>query len=103
MPTHRTPIPKASRDVVLARAAGKCEKCLRVTDRFEIDHVLPVAEGGDNGPGNLRALCVPCHRIETRKFMRGHTKAKRIGRKLTARQMEQRIIELERRLEEAKR
>jgi 5-methylcytosine-specific restriction endonuclease McrA len=44
---------------------------------FTVDHILPVAEGG--GPRdyphnlpyeeNLRSLCVPCHKNETKKLM----------------------------------
>lgn len=31
----------------------------------EIDHIKPVAEGGDNEPSNLRVLCRKCHRGES--------------------------------------
>ena len=34
---------------------------------FEIDHITPIIEGGDwFDPANLRTLCIPCHRRETR-------------------------------------
>jgi 5-methylcytosine-specific restriction endonuclease McrA len=36
----------------------------RVAD--EIDHILPLADGGTNSPDNLRSLCRDCHRIRTR-------------------------------------
>ena len=26
-----------------------------------VDHIVPIAEGGDDHPGNLRAACVPCN------------------------------------------
>lgn len=32
---------------------------------FEIDHIVPVAEGGGDDPSNLRTLCRRCHRIES--------------------------------------
>ncbi len=32
---------------------------------YEIDHVKPVAEGGDNLPSNLRVLCRRCHKGES--------------------------------------
>lgn len=36
---------------------------------FEIDHIVPVVEGGDFfDPTNLRVLCVPCHKIITGQF-----------------------------------
>lgn len=37
---------------------------------WDIDHVIPVAEGGgDAGPDGLRTLCLSCHRGETKKLM----------------------------------
>ena len=32
---------------------------------YDIDHVLPICEGGPNHPTNLRILCLPCHKHET--------------------------------------
>jgi len=32
---------------------------------WEMDHILPLAEGGENCMDNLRTLCIPCHRRET--------------------------------------
>jgi 5-methylcytosine-specific restriction endonuclease McrA len=29
---------------------------------WELDHVVPLIEGGDHGGSNLQTLCVPCHR-----------------------------------------
>ena len=38
---------------------------------WEADHKLPVVEGGGGcGMDNLRTLCIPCHRIETRNLSR---------------------------------
>lgn len=34
--------------------------------KWEVDHIVPVADGGDDRPDNLRLLCRPCHvRITT--------------------------------------
>ena len=35
---------------------------------LEADHVVPLAEDGPNTLDNLRALCVPCHKGETRSL-----------------------------------
>lgn len=35
---------------------------------WEADHKIPVVEGGLNCLANLRTLCVPCHKAETRKL-----------------------------------
>ena len=56
-------IPKAVRDRVYTRDEGRCtfvgadgRRCGSTWD-LEIDHVVPVARGGDDSPGNLRLLC----------------------------------------------
>lgn len=37
---------------------------------WDIDHIVPVAEGGGAcGPENLRALCLKCHRGETKRLL----------------------------------
>lgn len=33
--------------------------------RWEVDHILAVADGGTDDPSNLRLLCVPCHHERT--------------------------------------
>lgn len=35
---------------------------------WEADHILPVVEGGDSSLDNMRTLCIPCHRGETRQL-----------------------------------
>lgn len=46
-----------------------CPPYGRVRSLYEIDHVVPVCEGGTSERENLRVLCVPCHKAETRKLM----------------------------------
>ena len=41
-----------------------CEDCKgngRLTPATEVHHILPLARGGTNEEGNLRALCRSCH------------------------------------------
>lgn len=38
-------------------------------DLWEADHILPVSEGGDHDPQNLRTLCQPCHKQQTRRLV----------------------------------
>ena len=52
----------------LARTDGLCERCLETeTVRLAtvVDHVLPLALGGDDVDSNTRNLCDPCHAIVT--------------------------------------
>ena len=37
-------------------------------EAYEIDHIIPLAEGGLTHPDNLRTLCVLCHQAETAKL-----------------------------------
>jgi len=53
------------RHSVMKRDDFTCQLCgKRVTDgvKLEVDHILPVAEGGKNNPNNLRTLCFECNR-----------------------------------------
>lgn len=53
---------------------------LRYLDRrlWEMDHVVPVAEGGGScGLDNLRTLCWACHRTETAELARRRAAARR--------------------------
>lgn len=48
------------RDIVAARD----EECVRCgsSDEYEIDHIVPVSNGGHPfDPENMQRLCVPCH------------------------------------------
>lgn len=42
-----------------------CEKEGRVTAATEVDHVVPLAQGGTNDDDNLQALCHSCHSRKT--------------------------------------
>ncbi|MEP6768507.1 MAG: HNH endonuclease [Acidobacteriota bacterium] len=45
---------------------------------WEADHVVPVVEGGGGcGLENLRTLCIPCHRAQTRDLARRRAAARR--------------------------
>lgn len=63
---RRRKIPPAIRDLVRQRAGGKCEYC-HTLERwqyvpFTVDHVVPLAEGGSDDPGNLALACFHCNR-----------------------------------------
>ena len=62
-PLRSRHIPPAIRDRVYARDGGRCafvgaggRRCGSTWD-LEIDHIVPLARGGESSPGNLRLLC----------------------------------------------
>ncbi|GJD65205.1 HNH endonuclease [Methylobacterium frigidaeris] len=59
---------KTQRDGFL-RCGGKCEACgIRLTlGRFQYDHIIPDAQGGDSSLSNLQVLCTDCHKAKTKK------------------------------------
>jgi 5-methylcytosine-specific restriction endonuclease McrA len=58
-----------------SRAYGKARGLLRL---FEMDHIVPVVEGGGScGLENLRTLCVPCHRRVTAELAARRAQARR--------------------------
>lgn len=53
---------------ILERDMYLCQVCApqgRVSPARTVDHVIPKAEGGTDDPGNLRAICDPCHKAKT--------------------------------------
>jgi len=40
----------------------------RRTTWWDADHVIPIAEGGLNSLDNLRTLCIPCHKAQTKSL-----------------------------------
>ena len=53
---------------VMTRDNGLCQACLRtgqLTPASEVDHIVPVSQGGTNDLGNLEAICHRCHTTKT--------------------------------------
>lgn len=102
--------PKRATQALLARQAGKCAECgaeiatlemTRVWDeatqglsddlrpyweqgpghpRLDIDHVLPVIDGGENTLENLQAICNdPCHKAKTAREAKARASARKAG------------------------
>lgn len=47
---------------------------------WEVDHIIPVADGGSDQPANLRLLCRPCHVTVTGEWRRGRSIRRTQGR-----------------------
>jgi 5-methylcytosine-specific restriction protein A len=43
-----------------------CRALGRLTPARDVDHIVSVEQGGDDSPGNLRAICGDCHDAATR-------------------------------------
>lgn len=55
-----------SRIVVLQN--GKCAYCrCKISGKFHVDHIMPLAKGGTNWPNNLQILCQPCNNKKSAK------------------------------------
>jgi len=58
---HRRGIPAEILDTVHSRKCAECDE-----PSTEVDHILPISEGGTNDIDNLQALCGTCHATKTR-------------------------------------
>lgn len=70
---------------IAVRDMYTCQVCGRVADRSEgqVDHRIPLAQGGTDGDGNLQWICTePCHREKTEREQRREPMARdeRTGR-----------------------
>ena len=45
---------------------------------YELDHIIPLSEGGKHTMENLRVLCVACHASETAKLAARRAKVRRL-------------------------
>lgn len=53
------------RQRVLVAADWTCASCGRVHGSNQVDHVVPLEQGGADGESNLQVLCVECHKRKT--------------------------------------
>jgi len=44
-----------------------CCKCVWVSSRDEIDHIVPLEQGGSNDDSNCQPLCYECHQAKTKE------------------------------------
>lgn len=67
----RRPLSKSLRFEVFKRDRFKCQYCGRGIDEtiLEVDHVTPVAEGGENDITNLVTSCRDCNRGKGKKLL----------------------------------
>jgi 5-methylcytosine-specific restriction protein A len=59
---------RAKRERILVRDAFVCRACGRVVSGHEanVDHIVPLEDGGSDRDDNLQTLCRSCHGKKTR-------------------------------------
>lgn len=69
---RRTPISKRRRFDVFKRDGFACQYCGRKTPEvvLEIDHIVPVVDGGENEIDNLTTACFECNRGKAHKSLK---------------------------------
>jgi len=62
--TPRIAIPPEVRKYVFERDRYQCQSCgkTQLETQLSIDHIIPLARGGQNDISNLQTLCCPCNR-----------------------------------------
>lgn len=53
---------------ILRRDMHCCQPCARrgaTVQALEVDHIVPIAQGGTDDHANLQAICKPCHAVKT--------------------------------------
>lgn len=54
---------KTDLDRILEEQCGTCRYCdTEISEKYEIDHFIPIARGGGNEPENIVLACMPCNR-----------------------------------------
>ena len=55
------------RNRILARDGYRCQEQGDHEGRLEVDHIVPLSQGGTNDPSNLITRCARHHKIKTAK------------------------------------
>ena len=64
--TLKRNVPAHVKKYVAASQGWKCKMCgLMLDANYEVDHIIPLCEGGTNKIDNLQALHAPCHSKKT--------------------------------------
>lgn len=61
-----------TRTALLSAAQNRCAAC-GSADKLEIDHIVPISQGGTGDPNNLQVLCRQCNRRKRAKIAQGET------------------------------
>lgn len=89
----RRKISTRERVAIFQRWNGECHICggrITVGEGWDVEHLIPLAQGGDDDGDNLRPAHRKCHAVKTKKDAADTARAKRreakhIGAKTTSR------------------
>ncbi len=69
--TPRILIPTQVREKVFERNNYQCQSCHKIdisAKNLQVDHIIPLAQGGTNDLSNLQTLCAKCNREKSAKL-----------------------------------
>lgn len=91
--TERESLSKDERFDLIRGQSYKCMLCLNPfgSSDFEVDHIIPLEQGGTNDLANLQGLCTSCHIYKTAVLDRGV-----IARLLQAKQQQKKTSSIKR-------
>lgn len=71
--SKRNPIPPTLRHEVLKRDGYQCLECgaTNINSTLEVDHIIPIAQGGTDEFSNLQTLCIVCNRAKSNRSWKG--------------------------------
>ena len=68
----RERIPNELRQAVFERDKYTCQYCGNAGGDLEIEHIIPISEGGNNDMRNLATACRACNRAKGRRMLTRH-------------------------------
>lgn len=71
---NRHPNPRWLRKKIRQRDNHTCQQCGKPGN--EVDHIIPISQGGTDHPNNLQVLCATCHTTKTRTEQHAGTRRK---------------------------
>jgi 5-methylcytosine-specific restriction protein A len=69
--TPRIKIPTDVREKIFERNNYQCQSCQKIditAKSLQIDHIIPLAQGGTNDMSNFQTLCAKCNRGKSAKL-----------------------------------
>lgn len=69
--TQRINLPPEVRKYVFERDNYQCQSCQKVdltAKNLQVDHIIPLAQGGTNDMSNFQTLCAKCNREKSAKL-----------------------------------